>query len=392
MKKELAVITLLSVIIFSAAAQEENPLLLAYQRNFARGNLSTKIQILQDAGETQEAEMGQLYLQAIDFFLDNSETLSEDATALELAKLGAQLIGQAEYREGIPRLWVLFQQSSNIEIRVAVMHAFGTLLQPEDVVVEEIEAWLSLQNGSFREGQEVELQVVGEAVTTLGKVGSSSSFGTLFTASILGYSQRITERAIDALDSLEGNLSELVLEVIAQGYPAEKLSALNWAMGQEDFSDEQKGTIAAAALTEGLERLASEEEDSKLQKLRLQAARDLTRLQWADASSLAIEHFNQTVTEVDTGSTTPSNLLEAIALLGAMGTHEAAVRLSLYLEVLNSYVENGRRVNEQVVLAVINNLGRLGDNVAFDNLLLVRYLNYPRRIKEAAQEVLRAMR
>ncbi len=392
MKKELAVISLLCIVIFSVAAQEENPLLLAYQRNFARGNLSTKIQILQDAGETQDTEMGELYLQAIDFFLDNIDTLSEDATALELAKLGAQLIGQAEYREGIPRLWVLFQQSDNLEIRVAVMHAFGSLLQPEDTVVEEIEEWLALQNGSFREGQEVELQVVGEAVTTLGKVGSPGSFRTLFTASILGYSQRITERSMAALDSLEGNLAELVLEVIAQAYPAEKLSALNWAMGQEDFSDEQKGIIAAAALKEGLERLASEEEDSKLQELRLQAARDLTRLQWSDASSLAIEHFNQTVTEVDTGSTSPSKLLEAVALLGAMGTHEAAVRLSLYLEVLNSYVENGRRVNEQVVLAVINNLGRLGDNVAFDNLLLVRYLNYPRRIKEAAQEVLRSMR
>ena len=117
----------------------ENGLLLAYQRNFARGNLSTKIQILQDAGETGDGEMGELYLQALDFFLDNTETLGEDATALELAKLATQLIGQSGYREGITRLWVLFERSENTEVRVTVMHALGSLLRPEDEVLAEVE-------------------------------------------------------------------------------------------------------------------------------------------------------------------------------------------------------------------------------------------------------------
>ncbi len=371
---------------------EQSNLLRAYQRNFARGNLSTKIQILQDAGETDAEDMGKLYVQAVDFFLDNLESLSDDATAQELAKLGAQLIGQTQYREGISRLWMLFERTESIEIRVAVINAFGRLLNPEDKVLEEIETWLRIQNGKFREGREVNKQLIGEAITTLGSIGSSSSFEPIFTASVLGYSQQITERAESALDSLGGNLSELVIEVLRSGYPNEKLSALEWAMEKEEFGTEQKGRIATVALEEGLERFSSAEDSQKLRELRLSAARHLTELEWSEASSLAIKHFNQTVTEVDTGTTSPSVLLEAIALLGSIGTHEAAVRLSLYLEVLNSYVENGRRVNEQVVLAVIRNLGRLGDNVAFDHLLLVRYLDYSRRVKEAAREVLRELR
>ncbi len=371
---------------------QDNPLIRAYQRNFARGNLSTKIQILQDAGETGESEMGKLYVQAVDFYLDNIGSLKEDATAQELAKLGAQLVGSSGYREGIGVLWKLFELSESIGIRVTVMNAFGNLLNEEDAVLSQIESWLRMQNGSFREGREVDLQVLGEAITTLGKVGSPSSFKPLFTASTIGYSQQITERSREALSSLEGELAELVIEVVEDGYPGEKIDALEWAMGKEDFSREEKGRIATVALDKGLERLSREEETQKLRELRLRAARYLTELEWSEASPLAIKHFNQTVTEVDTGTTSPSNLLEAIALLGAMGTHEAAVRLSLYLEVVNSYVENGRRVNEQVVLAVINNLGLLGDNVAFDHLLLVRYLDYPRRIKEAARQVLRELR
>ncbi|MFP4490917.1 MAG: hypothetical protein ACLFNZ_05530 [Spirochaetaceae bacterium] len=376
----------------SAGESDKSSLLQAYQRNFVRVNLSTKIQILQDAGENEEEQMGELYVQALDFYLDNIGQLQEDATANELAKLAAQLIGENGYREGISRLWHLFENSESTDIRVTVMHAFGNLLEPEDDVRREVESWLERRNNNFREGKSVNEQVVGEAVNTLGKIGSPSSFPSLFTASMIGYSRRITENSLSALDSLEGDISGLVIDIIEEGYPDKKLRALEWAMEREDFTREELGKIASSALDIGFKRLSSQEETKKIRELRYRAAIHLTRLEWSDASSLAVQHFNQTVTEMDTGTADDQKLLEAVDLLGAMGTHEAAVRLSLYLEVVNSNVENGRKVNEQVVLAVIKNLGKLGDNVAFDHLLLVRYLDYPRRIKEAAREVLRDLR
>ena len=72
-----------------------------------------------------------------------------------------------------------------------------------------------------------------------------------------------------------------------------------------------------------------------------------------------------------------------------MGTHEAAVRLTLYLELINSYVDNGQAYDEQVVIAVIKNLELLGDLVAFDYLLYTGYLNYSERVKQAAREALK---
>ncbi len=73
---------------------EESKLLFAYQRNFARGSLSTKVQVLQDAADIGETGMGKLYLQALEFYLDNIRTLKEDATAIELARLASRLIGR----------------------------------------------------------------------------------------------------------------------------------------------------------------------------------------------------------------------------------------------------------------------------------------------------------
>ncbi|MCK5007173.1 MAG: hypothetical protein KAR73_07275, partial [Spirochaetales bacterium] len=74
--------------------------------------------------------------------------------------------------------------------------------------------------------------------------------------------------------------------------------------------------------------------------------------------------------------------------LGAMGTHEAAVRLTQYLVLLNSYTERLREFDNIIVLAVIENLGSLGDKTAFDDLLYAQYLSYSSEIKKAARDAL----
>lgn len=368
--------------------ETDNKMLFAYQRNFARGSLSTKVQVLQDAAAREPSGMGKLYLQAIDFYLDNFNTLREDPTAIELVKISARLAGEAAYKPAASDLWQLFQQSDDIGIQVATIQSLGRLLEPDDQMLSSLIEYLKVQNSMFREGDSVQLQVIAETITALSQVGSTAAFPVLFTAAHIGYPQQIEEKAEQALDSLEGDASEMILQVLAEGFPQEKLPALSWAMQQDSLSREEKGRIAQKALSEGLQRTSDPQQQEQLRQLRYQAAQHLTELKWSEATPLAIQHFDRTNIEVDRGITSQSTLLEAIACLGAMGTNEAAVRLSLYLEVLNTYKENGQRVDEQVALAVINNLGALGDDVAFDHLLYTMYLDYPRSVKQAAREVL----
>jgi hypothetical protein len=182
------------------------------------------------------------------------------------------------------------------------------------------------------------------------------------------------------------------MAVLRQGFAGEKLSALEWAMERDYFTKEQKGRIAHTALQAGLASSSNATEDRQLRELRFAAARRLTELAWSEATPAVIEHFNRTVMEVERGVADETRLREAISCLGSMGTHEAAKRLALYLEVLNSYVENGRGINERVALAVIRNLGKIGDRIAFDHVLYTRYLDYPRSVKETAREVLQDLK
>ena len=391
--KKCILFCLTGVMLFSATAgwtqeEGESRLLFAYQRNFARGSLSTKVQVLQDAAETGETGMGKLYLQALQFYLDNIGTLSEDATAQELAKLASVLLGREGYSPAKNLLWQAFSQSEDTGIRVAVVSSLGEILSPDDPLLEKMHAFMTLQHENYLDGKRVDQQVIAEMLVTFGKIGDPSSFPLVFAALHIGYPDSVEQKARDALSKIEGNTADMVVRVLETGFPREKLPVLEWAMDNESFSREQHGMIALEALDVGLESTGNDEINRMLRDLRYAAVDYLAELEWSEASPLIIKHFDQTNVEVDRGISTRDNLLQAITALGSMGTHEAAVRLSLYLEVLNTYRENGQTVDEQVVLAVIRNIGKLGDNVAFDHLLYTMYLDYPRSVKQAAREVL----
>ena len=155
------------------------------------------------------------------------------------------------------------------------------------------------------------------------------------------------------------------------------------------MTDEEKGEIAQTALEKGLYGTANGPQDREiLRQMRYESIRMLTKLSWSAATKDVIEHFDQTLQEKILGVGRTTHVLEAIRCLGAMNTHEAAVRLSLYLDLLNSDVERGKNVEDEIVLAVIQNLGELGDKVAFDYLLYARLLDYSDSIKKAAQDSL----
>jgi hypothetical protein len=375
--------------VFAQDSVNDDSMLIAFQRSFARGSLSTKVQVLQDASEMRGEVMGPLYQQAVEFVLDNVRTLRDDNAAQELAALAVNLIGMHDYRPAADIVWRLFESSQSVRIQISVMSTLGLIAQDNPELISRLNTWMASQNNTMRSGGVVERQVVAECVVTLGTVGTENSYGLLFSASFLKYSDDITYKADRAMEQLGGDYVANISRVIEHNPPAEKLAALERASGREDLGLEERAAIAMRALSFALNnRVSSESDESIHRELRYLSIRKLTEYKWSEATPLVIDHFDRTIEEVDRGLTIKSSLLEAIASLGSMGTHESAVRLSLYLEVMNAYVENGQPVDTQVALAVVNNLGVLGDRVAFDYLLYTGYLDYAPPVKRAAREAL----
>ncbi len=391
MKRVSLLITLAMLMLFPLAvwSQKDNKILDAYRRNFAIASLDVKIQILQDATKGGSKDMGPLYLQAIDFVLDNSSLIPTDPRFRQLSVIAAQGIEKTGYQKAKYSLWKLFKIDKATMTRVAIMHALGIVAVGDKEIIENLNEWVKNQNVIFKSGKIPDLQVIAVAMDTLGELGDPSSFPIVFSAMNLGYSDNITAKAKKALFKIKGNFKDMLMGVIKNQPLIEKKQALVMALNSDKLKDDEKGEIAQYALDIALNTESRNSLERKISReIRFAAVRALSERKWSKATSLVIKHFNATIQEYERGITDKSHLLEAIACLGNMGTHEAAVRLTQYLVLLNSYTEKGKGYDNQIILAVLDSLGKLGDKVAFDDLMYTQYLNYSDSIKQAAKKAL----
>ena len=393
MRRFLTILVLLSILLtISATSQEAEEILRSYQRNFVIGNLTTKIQVLQKAATVESVEMGALYSQSLNFVIDNIDIFENDSVIRELAILSVRLLGLSNYVDSRAALWELFTIEDHPSVRIEVMNTLGELSPSDPDIAEKLNKWLSAQNSLFNAGRTVDLGVISETVVSLGRIGESTSFPVLFSASIVGYSDDVSRRAREALYEIEGDFRDLILRVLEENSIREKLEAFRIAMSNEGLSDADKGTIAAQSLKKGLYFDAETDvEKDIMRELRYESVEILTEQNWSASTIDMIEHFDILLQEQTLGFAKDPQIIDAITGLGSMGTHEAAGRLALYLNVLSSDVENDKPVSDPVALAVIENLGRLGDKEAFDSLLFVGFLNYSDEVRKAADDALKKL-
>lgn len=386
----LIIITLSSVPVYSA---DNSEIVEAFRKNFTRGSLSTKVRVLQDSLDYEEVDMAPLYNLSLDFITANAWMLLNDSLGRELMLYTIRLIGTNRIEESTGQLWKFFGEIEDSSVRIEIMSAIGDIASGNTEIIYEINAWLREYNNRFRDGLSVDQKLVAETVVALGKLGDPTSFPIVFTTGTIGYSDAVNTSAVEALGNIDGYFTDHIIQVIKSSAPEEKIAALKAAFSQNNLLREDKAAIALVGLDVGLYSDSADPVIGKdLRELRFEAVRQLAALSWTGDSSNLIKHFDNTVLEYEQNLCRKVNLIEAIDALGGSGTHDSAVRLTLYLEVLNSYTENGQIVDEQIILSVINNLGELGDSTAFDYLLYTGYLNYSGAVQRAAREALKNLK
>ncbi len=395
--KRLTFASIFIIFIFTVTTplfSSDNPEVVeAFRKNFTRGSLATKVRVLQDSLEYEDVDMSPLYLLSLEFIINNSWMLQNDSTGRDLMFFTIRLLGTGAVAESADNLWQFFNDVEDSPAKIEIMNALGDTAAGKPEIIYGINNWLRNYNAGFKAGKKPDNKLVAETVTTLGKIGDPTSFPIVFTTGTIGYDQIVNDSAAEALGKIDGYFVDHILEVIRTSMPEEKIAAIKAAYGQDSLVREDKASIALEGLDIGLYSQPEVLEDEDLlRELRYEAVRQLKSLNWAGATDNLVKHFDNTVFEYEEGICRKANLIEAIDALGSAGTHDAAVRLTLYLEVLNSYTENGQIVDEQIIMSVIRNLGLLGDSTAFDYLLYTGYLNYSGVVKRAAREALQNLK
>jgi len=390
MKRVLCVVVALCLSVLALEAQDAKKILETFRRNFTIASLDVKIQILQDAASGANAkDMGPLFQQAVDFVTDNAGLIPSDPRFLQLAAIAVEQVGFVGYAPARYSVWKLFQAGVDAQTLGKAATALGVVGAGDPEIIADLTGYVDTQNSVFASGLTPDMIVIAACLKSLGTLGDPSSFPIVFSAMNLGYSDQVTAIAKEALLTIKGDFKEMILGVIKDRSLPEKKLALEMAVDSDKLTDDQKGQIAEFSLDVSLHTSASETAGRTiLRDMRFIAARALRDRKWSKATSLLIEHMDMTISEYDRGLVDKNSLLDALAALGVMGTHEAAVRLTQYLVLVNSYTEKSKGFDEGIVRVIVDNLGALGDKVAFDDLMYTQYLNYPTSVKKAARAAL----
>ena len=388
------------LLFFICYLPAQESILSSYERSFVRASLSEKSRVLVDAALDEKAGefIGSLYDTALGFALGNSYAFRNDHDMIALVVTTAR--GLASYGSAasggnivfVGKLWQLFQVFTDSYSRVEIMGAFAVLGKGNTELIGNLNKFLSDEIVALRRSEYTQTNtqthpVIRACINTLGILGDISSFPVLFTTMTAGFPQTIIQECLKAMESIQGDYKDYLIEVIRKNPAAEKAVAFRIGAYNEKFNHEERGELAMAALEVSLENSGPAD-----LSLRYDAVTVLTRLKWTPAVSLAIRNYYKVQTDFSGGIAPKDRFIEAIACLGVMSSSEAAQVLALQLGFINSQTERNGDYDEDIVLALIGSLGELGDKAAFDNLLYMGFLNYPDKIQSAAREALNRLR
>jgi hypothetical protein len=367
----------------------ESPALQLLKQRFSRAGLSEKPQVLIDASGNRE-----LYLHALQFALNNSELFKNDPDLISLvyiAATGLQHIGCGEVQDSecLDVLWALFLEHQNTALGAELLITVGKLGKGSQLVVDSVNNFLTEQNMLFSTGASVHYATISAGIAAILELADSSSYPVLFDILSLGYPEVIAFEALGAFELIPGDFKQFLHYTIEYSEPAEKFIAFRAGVNSERLSVAERGQLAELALEKSLVASA---DNADLTALRYAAVLALTPLRWTRANSLAIRHYYRMQADFQHGIVPKQRLLEAIALLGAVGNSDAALALGLQLGLINVRAERTGEFDAEATYAIVKALGLIGDNAAFDHLLTVTELPYPEYIQAAAWEAINRLR
>ena len=354
---------------------------------FRAGDADTKVMILRQIADDPATEVAPVYAAALDYALSNLDQIGSDAQFRALALDAVTRLGQAGHSAAVEDLWRLFVAYPDNTVRIATLETLAQLGRGDAATSTAINEWLLTQNSV--PGATVDRQVVIAAVDAAVELGDPSSFEALIDTALARHSRRVSELAAVGIGAIATDAPDTAIGVVLDATPAEMVERLEFVLALEELDLSTRAEVASAALAEATRTITPDAADrAVLRRARSLAAGFLADAEYSQATPSVVAHFNRTVAEYGSGTVTRAALIEAIRAVGAMGTDAAAVRLSRYLDLANTYTEYERPFDTRLVLETLAALDRIGSEEAHDDIYYVTLLDYPDVVIDAARDAL----
>lgn len=391
MKKLVLVISLLSLSICAFAKNNDATI------KFLKGNISDKTAAVTNASG---AEAAILSSKAIEFVLDTKDILGNDRDLDGLAVAAILSISPdyvknesentKQYLESqLVQLFKKFNKSPNVQITILSKLGYIYNYISTDNFTVILNDFLKTTNIHT-----VESGLFDATLKILEKIGNNETFLILYSFLNNENYEKYDSQIKTTISQLVPASMNEIISLIHNKSDSNQIRTL-FALVKEN-SKISKNNLCEIAENILVESILLVGDSSKVTyddiALQLDALRILKENKWTRASSICISYFNYAKELYGTGMLNDAQFKEVVNSLSSIAPIDSVTPLTDYLVELNSLKEKGKDVSSEILLAVINSLGAIGDKSAFDSLLAVTYLNYEESVLAAARKALSGLR
>ena len=365
--------------------------------DFVTGSVADKTKLLSNlsiSDDTPELVVS-IPEEALEFVQDKVPLLGTGSGMKELALAAIPVLQVASQRQG-SLLWNIFVLFDDSQIKVAVLDALSVAVSKNKRLVspylEGIHTFVAESTATDSDSLASSIA----AIKLLGLMADPNSFEILFRLMNSSISPKLNQAIESSLASVIPSAQPTLLRHISQDYysMAEKYRLFLIVQKNDKISSLFKAELAEKALSA---TIIKTEDVSKMEpealSLQLAAVQQIDESDWTRAASIVAEYFVQAQQQFNLGLITQEQFLGVVTCLEGLATSHSVSALVNYLGVLNTAAaQKVSSIDQEVLLAVIESLGALGDKAAFDNLLYVTYLPYPETITTAARTALAGLK
>ena len=376
MKKQIALLLVSITLLGQVFCQE-------YKKQFIKGNITDKTNAVREASGQEGIWLSQ---KAIDFVLENNEITGTDRDMDGLA-VAAVLSLPNDYVSGLTeseknqvmnkfiQLFEKFNRSNTVQIavqsKVLALKDHMNTAPFTDILNKFLQSSSVLSSDS---------SLLKSVINSLGFIGNNISFSIL-------YNDLNDKRYSAYYSEIEQTIQKLI--PVSMNEVLQIVHSKDSANTQRIFNLVKQASITTNNLCEIAENVIN---DSPLVTLKFEALEILNKNKWTRASNSVLSFFAASQKDFQNSLITEEQFVTLINSLVNISPLDAVNPLIKYLGELNQQLEYNNSVAQNVVLAVINSLGAIGDKQAFDSLLSVTYLNYPEPVLSAARQALAGLR
>lgn len=382
----LALTFLLACSAF-AAPSKVNP-----EIKFVKGNIQDKIASIKEDSVDYTYNIA---VKAVDFVISNMELLKDDRDFAGLAVASVYAYPEKEFKENpeetMKKFGSIFYSIKDQNVRLSVLDKLLAVSSniTNDVSVNFVNTYLK---GAAYDNVAIS-DVEKKSIQVLSKIGNDKSFVLLYEIYDRDIWQENKKETKDALVSLAAKSSRILMNIIREADFDELKQIYSIFVENSELSATIKSELAENLLSNSMIIIRDSSKISKeLSAFQYDCCNVMCQNNWTRGYALIVSYFDVAKKEFNAGFLSNDEFAKVISFVEKTSSKEAVKVLTSYLEELNKETENGNLPAGNIVSAVIQALGNLGDKSAFDCLLFTTYLNYPEEIVAQARRALSSLK